>query len=119
MITEQMIMDEARTYMKPAGKIKAEKPMTVSQMRIKLADTGVKYETGIITNVMKENGITHAKLAEMLGYKAISGVTGRLSSLRISNDKLVEMLNALGYEVVVRKNGVPDGENEVEWRIIG
>ncbi len=49
-ITEQMIMEEARKYMKPAEKIKAEAPLRAKQVRITLRNTGVEYDTGSITN---------------------------------------------------------------------
>jgi len=75
--------------------------------------------TAIIRDVMKQDGVTQQNLADLLGYRSNSAVAGRLSAPHISAEKLVEMLNALGYEVIVRKSGVPDSENEVEWRVIG
>ena len=71
--------------------------------------------TEIIRDVMHVEGVTHQALAEMLGYRSPSAVTGRLSTPRISVDKMVEMLSAMGYEVVVRKRDSGDG---TEW-IVG
>ena len=70
--------------------------------------------TDIIRNVMREEGITHQALAEQLGYRSTSAVTGRLATPRISVDKMVEMLEAMGYEVIVRKHGFSSGP---EWKI--
>ena len=72
--------------------------------------------TDIIRNVMHKEGVTHQNLADKLGYRSPSAVTGRLSTPRISVDKMVEMLSAMDYEIIVRKRGNIDG---MEWKVIG
>ena len=83
----------------------------------------IKEMTGTeaVRDVMKHEMVTHAQLAQELGYRSVSGVTGRLSTPRISADKLVEMLGAMGYEVIVRKREeyAHGGEERTEWRIVG
>lgn len=54
--------------------------------------------------VMSSAGITQANLAEKLGYKTQSGVGNALSrenGMRV--DVFVKMMNAMGYDVVVRR----------------
>ena len=83
---------------------------------------GRKEMTGteIIRDVMKQEGITQMALAERMGYANNSAVAGRLNSPRISAEKLVEMLGAMGYEVIVRKADAnrPDAASQ-EWLITG
>lgn len=74
--------------------------------------------TEIIRDVMRASGMTHAKLANELGYKSASGVTERLSTPRISVERFVGMLSAMGYEVIVRKIGGVPSEEEQEWRVV-
>ena len=50
MMTEQMIMEEARKYMQPAAQIRAERPVRVPQMRIRLMETGIEYGADMIRN---------------------------------------------------------------------
>jgi antitoxin component HigA of HigAB toxin-antitoxin module len=54
--------------------------------------------------VMSSDGITQANLAAKLGYKTQSGVGNALSrenGMRV--DVFVKMMNAMGYDVVVRR----------------
>lgn len=54
--------------------------------------------------VMSGDGITQANLAAKLGYKTQSGVGNALSrenGMRV--DVFVKMMNAMGYDVVVRR----------------
>jgi antitoxin component HigA of HigAB toxin-antitoxin module len=54
--------------------------------------------------VMSADGITQANLAAKLGYKTQSGVGNALSrenGMRV--DVFVKMMNAMGYDVVVRR----------------
>lgn len=54
--------------------------------------------------VMSTDGITQANLAAKLGYKTQSGVGNALSrenGMRV--DVFVKMMNAMGYDVVVRR----------------
>jgi antitoxin component HigA of HigAB toxin-antitoxin module len=57
-----------------------------------------------IRAVMSSDGITQANLAAKLGYKTQSGVGNALSrenGMRV--DVFVKMMNAMGYDVVVRR----------------
>lgn len=54
--------------------------------------------------VMSADGITQMELANKLGYKTQSGVGNALSrenGMRV--DVFVKMMNAMGYDVVVRR----------------
>ena len=54
--------------------------------------------------VMKADGISQANLAAKLGYKTQSGIgnaLGRENGMRV--DLFVKMMNAMGYDVVVRR----------------
>jgi antitoxin component HigA of HigAB toxin-antitoxin module len=58
----------------------------------------------VVRNVMSADGITQANLAAKLGYKTQSGVGNALSrenGMRV--DVFVKMMNAMGYDVVVRR----------------
>lgn len=58
----------------------------------------------VVRAVMSADGITQANLAAKLGYKAQSGVGNALSrenGMRV--DVFVKMMNAMGYDVVVRR----------------
>lgn len=59
--------------------------------------------TDAIRAILEESGITQTAFAEMLGYRHQSGISGRLNTLRTSVDKLGEMADVLGYEIVLRK----------------
>ncbi|WP_406044111.1 helix-turn-helix domain-containing protein [Succinimonas sp.] len=54
--------------------------------------------------VMAADGITQMELANKLGYKTQSGVGNALSrenGMRV--DVFVKMMNAMGYDVIVRR----------------
>ena len=58
----------------------------------------------VVRAVMSTDGITQANLAAKLGYKTQSGVGNALSrenGMRV--DVFVKMMNAMGYDVVVRR----------------
>lgn len=58
----------------------------------------------VVRTVMSADGITQANLAAKLGYKTQSGVGNALSrenGMRV--DVFVKMMNAMGYDVVVRR----------------
>lgn len=58
----------------------------------------------VVRAVMSADGITQANLAAKLGYKTQSGVGNALSrenGMRV--DVFVKMMNAMGYDVVVRR----------------
>lgn len=63
-----------------------------------------------IREIMKETGVSQAKLAELCGMKYQSNVTGVLNrgnSLRV--DVLEQMIGAMGYEIVIRRAGDETG----------
>jgi len=63
----------------------------------------------VVRAVMSADGITQIELANKLGYKTQSGVGNALSrenGMRV--DVFVRMMNAMGYDVVVRR-----GKDEV------
>lgn len=58
----------------------------------------------IIKEATYEKGMMQSKLAEALGYKAQSGLSERLrGDMRVS--VVIRILDALGYELVVRDKG--------------
>ena len=63
----------------------------------------------VVRSVMTADGITQMELANKLGYKTQSGVGNALSrenGMRV--DVFIKMMNAMGYDVVVRR-----GKDEV------
>lgn len=63
----------------------------------------------VVRAVMSADGITQMELANKLGYETQSGVGNALSrknGMRV--DVFVKMMNAMGYDVVVRR-----GKDEV------
>lgn len=71
----------------------------------------------IVREIMADEGVTQKVLAERLGYSTVSSVTGRLNTKKLSVDRMVAMLGAMGYEVIVRKAGEEEGGKE--WRVVG
>ena len=71
-------------------------------------------EKEIIKTAMAADGITQKELADALAWgsqQAVGNMLTRKNSMRLDN--FVKMLNAMGYEVVVRKKlGVSD-----EWKV--
>lgn len=58
----------------------------------------------VVRTVMAADGITQANLAAKMGYKTQSGVGNALSrenGMRV--DVFVKMMNAMGYDVIVRR----------------
>ena len=58
----------------------------------------------VVRAVMTSDGITQMELARTLGYKTQSGVGNALSrdnGMRV--DVFVKMMNAMGYDVIVRR----------------
>lgn len=57
----------------------------------------------VVKDIMKYAGYSQSELAEKAGYASQSNVTGilnRSSSMRV--DSLVQMVEAMGFEVIVR-----------------
>lgn len=74
-----------------------------------------------ISKVMKEKGCTLKQMAKCIGKDRPNDVSARLASKNMSFDKAMEMLDVLGYEIVIqpvtagqRKDGsiVIDGKDE-------
>ncbi len=58
----------------------------------------------VVRAVMSADGITQVELANKLGYKTQSGVGNALSRENgVRVDVFVKMMNAMGYDVVVRR----------------
>lgn len=68
----------------------------------------------VITNAMKSGSVTQKELATALGFKsqqAIGNIVTRNQGVKV--DIFVKALEAMGYEVVVRKK---IGKSE-EWKV--
>ena len=59
-------------------------------------------EIEIVKTMMKIKGASGAILAEKLGYNTPSGVTNRLQSKTMTVEKLIELLDALDCELVIK-----------------
>lgn len=57
----------------------------------------------IIRRLMKEQGFSQLAMAKALGKQRANDVSARLMSSNMTMDKVVEMLDLLGYEVIVQK----------------
>lgn len=58
----------------------------------------------VIAAAMKQDGLTQVNLANKLGYKTQSGVSQALSRKNgVRVDVFVKMMNAMGYDVIVRR----------------
>lgn len=58
----------------------------------------------VIRKIMTDDGVTQAVLAERLGYKGQGTVSQRINTKRMSLERFVSMLNAMGYSVAVGKD---------------
>ena len=56
-----------------------------------------------IKAVMKESGFKHSMMAQILGMKTTANVAVRLSSENLQTDKIIEMLEPMGYELIIQK----------------
>ena len=58
----------------------------------------------VVREAMKKDGMSQANLAQKCGYKTQSGVGNALqreNGMRV--DVFIKMMNAMGYDVVVRR----------------
>lgn len=55
-----------------------------------------------ISTVMKEKGCSLRQMAVYIGKDRPNDVSARLASKNMTFDKAIEMLSALGYEVIVQ-----------------
>lgn len=67
-------------------------------------------EIEIVKALMKAKKMSGKTLAEKMGYNTASGVTNRLQSKTMTVEKLVEMLDAMDCELII-KNKVGDKES--------
>ena len=80
-------------------------------------------EIEIVKTLMKAKGFSGAKLAEKLGYNTPSAVTNRLQSKTMTVEKLIELLDAMDCELVIKntvgdkETFVVDNENRVEAKV--
>jgi len=61
-----------------------------------------KLINDVIRFVMAERGVTHREMAASIGMPGASAVGARLNSNNMTFDRAIEMLEVLGYEVVVQ-----------------
>ena len=57
----------------------------------------------IITTTMKQSGLNQTRMASMIGLKNQSGFSMALGRADLKVGFFVKVLNAMGYEVVVKK----------------
>lgn len=80
-------------------------------------------EIEIVKTMMKTKKASGAVLAEKMGFKTASAVTNRLQSKTMTVEVLINLLDALDCELVIRhKMGdketfVVDNENRVEAKV--
>lgn len=60
--------------------------------------------TEVIKAVMADTGATQSDLAKQIGAKSQSVISERINHKNISIKALLELLDAVGYEVVVRES---------------
>lgn len=53
--------------------------------------------------LMQENKVTQASMAASIGKGRANDVSARLASKNMTFDKAIQMLEVMGYEVVVQK----------------
>jgi len=58
--------------------------------------------TTAIKDIMKKRGVTQNELKEKLGYRTQSAIAERLKQKSIGVDKAFEMLDAMGYEIIIQ-----------------
>ena len=56
-----------------------------------------------ITTLMKAEKTTQASMAASIGKRRANDVSARLASRNMTFDKAIQMLEVMGYEVVVQK----------------
>ena len=80
-------------------------------------------EIEIVKHIMKKNRVSGAVLADDLGYSTPSAVNNRLQSRTMTVEKLLELLDGLNCELVIRETRndkesfVVKNENRIEAKI--
>lgn len=69
-------------------------------------------EIDVVKKLMKAKKMSGKTLAAKMGYNTASGVTNRLQSKTMTVEKLIEMLDAMDCELII-KNKVGDKETFV------
>ena len=70
----------------------------------------------LMKSIVEESGLSQATIAEKAGYKRATNVSECLRSNNMRVDNMVRILNACGYELIIRsdRKDVPDRKVEVE-----
>ena len=80
-------------------------------------------EIEIVKTLMKANGFSGATLADKMGFHTASAVTNRLQSKTMTVEKLIDLLAAMGCELIIRnpvddrETFVVDNEHRVEAKV--
>lgn len=69
----------------------------------------------LMKEIVEESGLSQATIAEKAGYKRASNVSECLRSNNMRVDNMIRILNACGYEVIIRsdRKDVPDRKVEL------
>lgn len=68
-------------------------------------------EKEILVDAMKTRGFTQQMLADAAGLKRQTNVSEMLRSRSLRVDNFVKLLNAMGFEVIVREKSNPNSQN--------
>ena len=72
-------------------------------------------EKDIIKEALKSRNITQKMLAEQAGYKRQSSYTSLMSGKSMRVDNFVKLLDALGYDLIVKDRNGSNRENV--WKV--
>lgn len=72
-------------------------------------------EKDAIRTAIKVRGVTQQMLATQCGYKRQSNFTGLMSTKSMSVSNFIKMLDALGFDVIVKDRNKANRENV--WKI--
>ena len=66
--------------------------------------------------IVEESGLSQSTIAEKAGYKRATNVSECLRSNNMRVDNMVRILNACGYEVIIRseKKDIPDRKVNID-----
>lgn len=67
----------------------------------------------LIYKLLKETNTLQSDLAKALGYKSPAVISNRLNRDGMTTKSFLEMVDALGYEIVVRPKVVEDVKTEI------
>ena len=56
-----------------------------------------------VRQIMRDKGVTLLSMAKAIGKQKANEVSSRLTNPNMSFDKAVEMLDVLGYEIVIQE----------------